>query len=249
MIIRSQFCASCCRPRRRRRGRRIGISALAAIFLALLQAESIGAEGRDTAAHELLFEATFEGGAQPAYGPNVQDVLGTARPIKDGKVGGGLSVPDSALLLYEGVASGLNERAGKIEFWLRPRWPDFENRLRRVLEVDFGEHKKMKLFRDRQGRFGVTVVRPYGKDGRKVQQVRTEPWRNLSPNEWHHVELSWRGRRLELRIDGTRIANEPYAKLVFGLTGSLRLFGSDFDIDSARLRNGPSRPERFDRIL
>ena len=221
---------------RLRRVRRLGLSILAGISFAWLQAEAIGAQTLETAsANELLFEATFEGTARPSYGRSIQDVSGTAHPIKDGKVGGGLSVPDSAILFYTGAASGMDERGGKIDFWLRPRWPDYESRIRRVFEVDFDKHKKLKLFRDPKGRFGVTIVRPFGKDGRKVQQVRTEPFRNLSPNEWHHVEISWRGHRLELRIDGARIASEPDAQLAFASKGNLRLYGSDFDIDSIRL--------------
>ena len=125
---------------RLRRVRRLGLSILAGISFAWLQAEAIGAQTLETAsANELLFEATFEGTARPSYGRSIQDVSGTAHPIKDGKVGGGLSVPDSAILFYTGAASGMDERGGKIDFWLRPRWPDYESRIRRVFEVDFEE--------------------------------------------------------------------------------------------------------------
>ncbi len=226
-------------PRSPRRILRRGIGVLAVVCLALLENASVKAAEREPdVADTLIFEATFDNGAQPTYGPGVRNIIGNARTMQEGKTGGGLAVPNRAILFYKGGASGLDEQAGKIECWLRTRWPASESQIRRVFEIDFGAHKKIKLNRYPDGRFGFAIVRPHGKDSSRAHQLRTQPWSNLSSSEWHHIELSWRGGQLEFRLDGAKIAVEADVQLFFRPKGDLKLYGSDFDIDSIRLYRG-----------
>lgn len=197
-------------------------------MLAVAQDESIRVD-RST----LLF-ASFDEGARPDHAPNVYRVEGSAQPIHNGRKGGGLRASERSYLMMSGGATGLTADQGTIECWIRTRWPERENRERLVFDLDFGEHSLVRLKRDARGRFGFAIARPDGAGSRFLIYLRSEPGA-LRSGKWHHVMLSWTGRRSEFRIDGQLIVIERQTVFPFLKRGNLRISGSDFDVDDLRI--------------
>jgi hypothetical protein len=235
------------------------IAIYAAAIWALWSPLSTVAEAQDEsirADRSTLLFASFDDGARPDHAPNVYLVEGSAQPVHNGRRGGGLRAPERSYLIMSGGATGLTADQGTIECWIRTRWPEREKRERSVFNLDFGEHRLVKLKRDARGRFGFAIARPDGKGSRSVIHLRSEPGA-LRSGKWHHVMLSWTGRRSEFRIDGQLIAIERQTIFPFLKRGNLRISGSDFDIDDLRLSSidhhrlipVDDKPERLARLV
>jgi hypothetical protein len=170
------------------------------IFILLSSVISASAQS-DVDANTLLL-LRFENSLNGEQGET--PIQNTGVTFESGILGQGVLVDGSDLLQYA-TAGNFNMPAGTIEFWVKPRWGNFDVQHRVFFSLGFGApNNDFVLLKDgaRNVRFMIAAD-----DSEAGQGYGFTNW---NANQWHHIAVTWTvpGRMITY-IDGIERINHP----------------------------------------
>lgn len=155
----------------------------------------------DVDEHTLLL-LRFENSLAGAQGETPTQSSGVT--FESGISGQGALVDGSDLLRYA-TAGNFNLPAGTIEFWVKPRWGEFDSQHRVFFSLGFGPpNNDFVLLKDGASNFRFMI----GGDDSEAHQGYS--FANWAANQWHHIAVTWTvpGRMITY-IDGVERINHP----------------------------------------
>ncbi|OGV92116.1 MAG: hypothetical protein A3K19_03110 [Lentisphaerae bacterium RIFOXYB12_FULL_65_16] len=188
----------------------------------------------------------------------------------DGPVRDPQSMPDSAVVQprpgHAGQAAAITDKpllyalpadfsaeSGTVEMWIRPDYPNTDNRYHRFFDLRGTPEGKANLFIYKSGdggRNGLFMV-VYDRAGNRVEAMARAgidyAWQ---PGEWHHIVGSWDGTCgfVSLFLDGREVATRRGTPFVVGAVQPVAAIGANLSgaeacsglIDEVRLYREPA---------
>src|SRR5258706_5472906 len=166
----------------------------------ILLSSVISASSQNDVDANTLLLLRFENSLNGEQGETPVQKVGVT--FESGILGQGVLVDGSDLLQYA-TADNFNMPAGTIEFWVKPRWGNFDNQSRVLFSLGFGGHNNdFLLLKDFGNRFRFLIR---ADDSEAIWWYSLENW---NANQWHHIAVAWTvpGRMITY-IDGIERLN------------------------------------------
>ena len=168
------------------------------ILISILLSGVISASAQSDVDANTLLLLRFENTLNGEQGETPVQNVGVS--FESGVLGQGILVDGSDLLQYA-TAGNFNMPAGTIEFWMKPRWGNFDNNQRVFFSLGFGPNSDFVLFKDRASNFRFII----NADDSEANHFSFDFWTAI---QWHHIAITWTvpGRMITY-IDGIERIN------------------------------------------